>query len=364
MTRPVPDAPAGTPATPAWTDSEESPAQIASFARRVGGQQRKLAAAVPELAGKVGHGQHQRQLLGAFGELRLPPRLPADVRHGPFVESAVYPVACRVSNGQPCRFDDHAPDVRGIAVKFFAAGDVETDLVMTNEGGRSHARDATQFMKVADLLADLDVVSAGRPSSKLRGLGYLLADALRRPLRPQEAVSVAGILGRETVLRAVDSMATERYWGSVVLLGDRPAKYSVRPHASTPAGTAARRSSPDYLREDLVNRLLSGPLRFEVCVQLFADEERTPVRDASVAWQAPPIPVGVLELPRLPEPRDEELVDAMAFNPVHGFPPLGITHARGAVYEASARNRGALRTEDVRPLLVDGPERPAPARRR
>jgi catalase len=53
----------------------------------------------------------------------------------------------------------------------------------------------------------------------------------------------------------------------------------------------------------------------------------------------------------------------MAFNPVHGFPPLGITHARGAVYEASARNRGALGTDEARALLADGADRRAAARR-
>src|SRR3954452_14808032 len=63
------------------------------------------------------------------------------------------------------------------------------------------------------------------------------------------------------------------------------------------------------------------------------------------------------------EPGDEQLIDAMAFNPVHGFPPLGITHARGAVYEASARNRGALGTDEARALLADGADRRAAARR-
>src|SRR3954469_5183026 len=63
------------------------------------------------------------------------------------------------------------------------------------------------------------------------------------------------------------------------------------------------------------------------------------------------------------EPGDEQLIDTMAFNPVHGFPPLGITHARGAVYEASARNRGALGTDEARALLADGADRRAAARR-
>ena len=48
----------------------------------------------------------------------------------------------------------------------------------------------------------------------------------------------------------------------------------------------------------------------------------------------------------------------MAFNPGHGFDPLGITHARVDVYAASARNRadrGLLSTEAARAFLAGRP---------
>jgi hypothetical protein len=44
----------------------------------------------------------------------------------------------------------------------------------------------------------------------------------------------------------------------------------------------------------------------------------------------------------------------MAFNPGNGFEPLGITHARKAVYAASAANRkdrGLLSTDEARKHL-------------
>jgi len=50
----------------------------------------------------------------------------------------------------------------------------------------------------------------------------------------------------------------------------------------------------------------------------------------------------------------ESQIDRLTFNPTHGFAPLGITHARGDVYEASARNRSARElatVEETRRLL-------------
>jgi catalase len=333
-----------------WTDEPDQPAVRASLAHRVGIQQRKIAAAVAELRGRPDRGQHQKQLLGGFGVLRIYRELPREASQGPFAAPHEYRVACRISNGQPCAFSDHAPDVRGVALKFFAKGGVETDLVMTNEGGRSHARNASLFMKIADLLTDVAVLQAG----SVRGLGYVVLDALRSPRGLRETTRVAAILWRATVLHRVESMATEHYWGSVVQLGQLPAKYSLRPDESTSPGTAARFDSPNYLREDLVSRLVKGPLRFELCVQLFISEKRTPVNDASVIWDAPQIPVGRVEIGTIPDDAEEEVVNKMSFNPSRGFPPLGITHTRGDVYAASALNRGALSTQDIRAYFDGG----------
>jgi hypothetical protein len=57
-----------------------------------------------------------------------------------------------------------------------------------------------------------------------------------------------------------------------------------------------------------------------------------------------------------PSSDDERAIDQMAFNPGHGFDPLGITHARVDVYATSARNRadrGLLSTEAARAFLAD-----------
>jgi catalase len=329
-----------------WEDRAESPPVIALLARRVATQQKLVANGSPALGGRVGRGQHQKQLLGAFGTLRIREGLPHTVRGGPFVPG-LYKVACRISNGQPCPFHDQAPDVRGIAVKFFTLAGAETDLVMTNEGGRSHARDAVEFTDVADVLAAFVL-----PGGTLKAMGKLLRTVFKRLGGPARAARVAAILGKETVLHKVQSMMTEHYWGSVVRLGDAAMKYSAHPHEETAAGTDANRSSPDYLRDDLRHRLAKGSLRFTVAVQFFADEARTPVNDASVAWRAPLVTIGEIDLPALPTAEEEAAIDRMAFNPGNGFEPLGITHARKAAYATSAKNRGAMGTDHARDWIA------------
>src|SRR5512144_1579643 len=98
-----------------------------------------------------------RQLLGAFGTLHIRDDVPAQAKYPPFVAPGDYKVACRFSNGQSSPFPDQSPDVRCVALKFFTNDGIETDLLMTQEGGRSHARNAEQFMKAADVLVDPQV---------------------------------------------------------------------------------------------------------------------------------------------------------------------------------------------------------------
>jgi catalase len=327
-----------------WTDRPETADSRRSVAGRVVAQQREIAAGRADLADRADRGQHQKQVLGAFGTIRIDEAIPSDAKHGPFAKARAYKVACRISNGQPCPHHDRLPDVRGVAIKFFSWDGTETDLLMTNQGGRSHARNAVQFMAVADLLGALQA-----QGGKVEALRKLVRGLYERTLGPMEAARVATILAKETVFRTVHTMTTESFWGSVVRLGPNAAvKYSIHPHRSTRPGTRADRRRPNYLREDLLARLTEGSIRYDLAVQFFVHEARTPINDASVAWRAPIVRVGELEIAGRPALEHEVLVGRMAFNPGNGFDALGITHARKLAYAASAKSRGALTTEDIR----------------
>jgi len=332
-----------------WDDRPDAADVVDALVEKIGEQQRRVAASAKSgLDGRPDRGQHQKLLLGARGTLRIFDGLPDAVKKGPFATPFVRPVACRFSNGQPCPFSDREADVRGIALKVFTPAGVETDFLATNEGGRSHARSARPFMEFADVL--VAQIENGVPGA----LRELTSEVLAGSLGPVEAAHMLGILTKEVLLHSTASLATERYWGSVVALGDAAIKYAVLPHDATPSGTQAAEKGDDYLREDLQNRLKQGPVRWRLCVQLFANEQETPVNDASVAWTGDLIPVGEIEIASPPAGADEARIDQMAFNPGNGFAPLGITHARQAVYAASALNRigrGLLSSEEARRFL-------------
>jgi catalase len=294
-------------------------------------------------AGAPDRVQHQKMILGAFGTLEISENIPNDAKHEPFV-SGTRIVACRFSNGQPKTFKDQAPDVRGIAVKFFLE-EKEIDLLVTNEGGRSHARNAAEFLDVSDILA------AKAAKGTLKGAEVAVKDLIGGKIGPFEAARIGEVLVEETVLRHVKSLTTEAYWGSVVELGGKPIEYSLQPHPSTRTGTDADPNDENFLRKDLLSRLRKGPIRFNLCVQCFRDKDNTPVDDASVKWNAPLEKIGELEIASVPSSEDEDIINQMAFNPGNGFIPLGITKDRQEVYAAGAHNRGALSSDKVRDLF-------------
>ena len=66
----------------------------------------------------------------------------------------------------------------------------------------------------------------------------------------------------------------------------------------TPESAQSDGDDADFLRHELLARLAQGPVKWQFCVQLFLDEDRTPVNDASKAWDSPSVVIGELVLAR------------------------------------------------------------------
>jgi catalase len=333
-----------------WTDAPYTEGMRDALVQKVGEQQRRVAAAAGSgLSGRLDRGQHQKMLLGAVGTLRVFDQVPAAVRLGPFAAPFALPVACRFSNGQPCPFADKTPDVRGVALKFFSPQGTETDILATNEGGRSHARDAESFMAFADILvAKIEHGGTG-------AFEELLQELREGKLTAGEFAHMGAVILKETGLHVVRSLSLENYWGSVVQLGGAAFKHSLLAHKDTPASVESDEGGADSLRHEILARLAQGPVKWQLCVQLYVDEDSTPVNDASKAWRSASVVIGELEISSAPSDDDERAINQMAFNPGNGFDPLGITHARADVYAASARNRagrGLLSTQQAREFLA------------
>ncbi|MEU6994378.1 peroxidase family protein [Streptomyces sp. NPDC046465] len=298
---------------------------------------------------------HAKAALGVENaRLRFHDDLPAALRCGFAQPGAAYAATVRLSNASGIRQADGAPDLRGVAVRVTVSADENHDLLATNHPV-SHARDAREFVAFARAMA-----GATTPLKKALGLfvklplavGYATATRMRRNVQAA---------ARHTV----KSLAGETYWSrSAVLWGPAgPVRYLLRPAGNgLTAGPGAERRDPQYLRRELETRLARHDIVFDLCVQRYVDEQRTPVEDGSVEWLesvAPALPVATLTIPSQDLDTAEARaaggrVEVIGFNPwftTDDFRPLGnLNRARKSAYEASAAHRHGLRFVTEEPL--------------
>src|SRR5690606_24500489 len=99
-----------------------------------------------------------------------------------------------------------------------------------------------------------------------------------------------------------ESLALETYWSrGAMRWGDGAVRFLLRPAPGSSLARGSRRDEVNALRSEFAHRLHEGDVEFELCLQRFVDEERTPIEDTAIEWReeaAPPIPVGRLVIPR------------------------------------------------------------------
>ncbi|MFH8983174.1 peroxidase family protein [Streptomyces varsoviensis] len=296
---------------------------------------------------------HAKAVLGLENaRLRFLDDLPAPLRVGFAQPGAEYPALLRLSNASGIPQHDAAGDLRGAAVRVEVSAEESHDLLATNFPV-SHARDAREFVAFAKAMA-----GAGNPLQKAFGLlvklplavGLTAANRMRRNVRA-------------ATRHKVDSLAQETYWSrGAILWGEAgPVRYQLRPAPGAPPAPKADHADPGYLRRELAQRLTAGDIAFELCVQRFVDERRTPIENGAVEWKenvAAVVPVAVLTLPAQDIDSAEarsaaRRVEELAFNPWYTtdeFRPLGnLNRARKVAYEAGSAHRLGLRFMTVEP---------------
>ncbi|MFH8404011.1 peroxidase family protein [Streptomyces sp. NPDC018019] len=319
---------------------------------------RQLMAVQLKNRGNGAHGVerafHAKAALGVENaRLRFDEELPATLASGWVQPGAQYPAVVRLSNASGTAQPDTAPDLRGIAVRVEVSAQETHDLLATNFPV-SHARDAREFVAFAKAMA-----GARSPVQKAFGLlvklplavGWGTATRMRRNVRA-------------ATRHVVGSLARETYWSrGAILWGEAgPVRYQLRPAPGGAPAPRPDRHDPDLLRHELAGRLALADVEFELCVQRYVSEERTPVEDGAARWReadAPVVPVGRLTIPRQDVTTAEarsaaRRVEALAFNPWHttdAFRPLGnLNRARKAAYRASAGHRLGTRFRTEEPL--------------
>ncbi|MGI5412621.1 peroxidase family protein [Streptomyces chartreusis] len=285
--------------------------------------------------------------------LRFHDDLPAALRVGFARPGAEYPATVRLSDASGIRQGDGSPDLRGAAVRVRVTEDESHDLLATSHPV-SHAANAREFVAFAKAMA-----GARSPWRK----AFALLVKLPLAVGPRTAGRMRRNV-RAATRHTVDSLATETYWSrGAMLWGEAgPVRFLLRPAPGSAPAPTPDRGDPDFLHREFADRLARGAVEYDLCVQRFVDERRTPVEDASVEWtdgMSPALPVARLTIPGQDLDSAEahataRRIEDLAFNPwytTEEFRPLGnINRARKSAYQASSAHRLGLRFVTEEPL--------------
>lgn len=243
------------------------------------------------------------------------------------------PATFRFSNagGNP-RVADNAPDLRGLAVKLYLPDEGRTDLVLVNLPVFSSS---TPEQFVALLLAQgAGAAAAVKLPLLIARNPKLLRMLPRAALAMRPPVSYAAVrYHSQHAYRWIDPTGTVRH-----------VRYTAVPsiEESVLSPLAARRRGPDYLQDDLRERLSSGLVRFSLEVQIATPGD--PVDDPSVAWPAHRrrVTVGQFEIDEL-ELERETGGDVLVFDPTRLTPGIEVSDDPVLLFRSPAYRESVAR---------------------
>jgi catalase len=241
-------------------------------------------------------------------------------------------VTVRFSNGggDP-DLPDYAPDVRGLAVSFHLPDGSRTDI-SCQTFPRFPFREPGPFV---------EFIRVSKPS---------LSSALKLPLfMARHPAAIGPLIGNLALLKPPPSYAALTFYALHAFKwvgedgGERYVRYTWRPTLEVEplARGEARRRGRDYLREDLEARLVDGPIRFELEVQVAGPGDDPD--DPSSVWpeDRERIVVGTLEVTGPSEEGDAHVYDPTRVTDgieLSGDPVLSF---RARAYSVSFEDRAA-----------------------
>ncbi len=274
----------------------------------------------------------------------------------PEIRTALLDPALRIQDGfarlSYGRGDDNLnalmPDVRGLWLRLQAASGVQ-DLTATN-GEVPFAHDPEELIAFGFATAELLQANKEHPllaPVALASFAPRLSAELRR-LKPAEFSSDLEAHARAAAILAalapsalpVHSLAETQFWSGapLYLRGVDGRTYAFK-FTFKPAPGIRRSVLPSRdLFAELADR---GRVRYELHIQLYVDDERTPIERVA-RWAVPEHKVGDVEITTGAELLDDR-VDPQGSNPANSFPgisPAGLNRLRVDLYAADTRGRG------------------------
>jgi catalase len=249
------------------------------------------------------------------------------------------PVITRFSNGagNPAS-PDFVQDARGMATKFYLPDGSRTDIVAINLPC-FFVRTPEDFIKFTRAGKRLPVINQPGPRLAL----YLATH--REALRALRAF---------LALKPPASYARVRYNGLHAFRwvnadgGERYVRYSWLPEAgeATISTGEAKHAGPDYLQQEIVERIGREPVRFTLRVQLAGEGD--PAADPTAVWpeDRETVAVGTLELTELETGRDTG-GDILVFDPTRVTDGIELTddpipRFRSQAYSVSVERRAGV----------------------
>ncbi len=292
-----------------------------------------------------GRALHRKQVLGVAATLEVPVGLPDHARHGLFAYPARLDAWVRLSNGGADRASDRKPDVRGFAIQALgvqgpsALGQGATTVqsfLLINQPAFAFPR--------SDEFVDLVMHSVQGPKALIRYLfkRYGWWGGLQKIRRFAKSFG-----------KPFTGFATETFYSAApIACGPYAARVRLVPTGQQAFndGKPGKKDQVDWA-SDFKRHVSQGDLRFDVQLQFFVDEARTPIEDASVDWPqavSPYVTVAHLTVPMqnadsAPAQVLSEQIEAAAIDPwaaLMAHRPLGeVMRARKVVYYQSQLGR-------------------------
>ena len=260
----------------------------------------------------------------------------ASLTRAPHITRKSTPVTVRFSNstGIPLLPDNDAnANPRGLAIRFHLADHVHTDIV-------SHSTDGFPTRTGQEFLEFLRAVAASDPSKPSPS-----------PIEIFMGSHPAALAFVQAPKPSPSSFARESYFGVTAFRFINQGgvscygRYRISPEAGIEHldDATARSKGPDYLFDELTQRIAKGPVRFDIHVQIAGDSDV--VDDATVHWPETRqlIHLGAIVL-TTKVPDDAQQQKQIIFDPiprVDGIEPSGdpLLELRAAIYLLSGRRR-------------------------
>jgi catalase len=270
---------------------------------------------------------------------------PTDAGRGlsraPHITRPSTPVIVRLSDfaGVPV-IPDNAPEgasPRGMAIRFYLAEHVHTDIVGHSENGFP-VRTGEEFLAFARA-----IVASGPTAPKPTPIDQFLSTHPHALKFVTDAKPIPTSFARESFF-GISAFAFTNQAGV-----QKYGRYRIVPEAGNEylSDEEAAKKTPNFLMDELGQRLVRAPVRFRIMVQLAADGD--PTDDATADWPETrqQLELGRIELTRRANDADPEL-RKIIFDPRPGVDGIAASadplfEIRAAIYILSGRRRRAAK---------------------